>query len=211
MNYWTNMCKFKIDKITYSKLQPRTSMSLVKTSLSCILKYSVFGNFIVRPAVSQSGISSGRSNHWLKHLNIALHVPLNFSHQKFLTPLIRGADEFFCILIVWCNFFSLIVNFCTIATFCPIFFATVFMYFRYGVLVLLYQIPTQNSSNIFILGTLHFSWFVETFPWNMLLLRILTPLIFMPFIFMLRYLNLSSAFSFIELFLSILLLVCPFF
>ena len=186
-------------------------MPLVKISLSCILKYSVFGNSTVRPAVSQSGISSGCSNHWLKHLDIALHVPLNSFHQNFCTPSIPGVDQFFCILIVWCNFFSVIVNFCTVASFCPIFFATVFMYFHCGVLVLSYQIPAQNSSNILILGTLPFSWFVETFPRKMLLLRIPASLIFMQLIFMLRYLNLSSTFSFIELFISIQLLVWPFF
>ena len=29
---------------------------------------------------------SGCSNHWSKHLDIALNVPLNFFHQKYCTP-----------------------------------------------------------------------------------------------------------------------------
>ena len=133
---------------------------VIERYLLLLVKSSVFGNSNVRPCVSQSDSPSGCSNHLLKHFNIALHVPLNFFHQKFCTPSIPGADQFFRLLTVWCNFFSVIVNSCTFATFCLIFFATVFVHFRCGVLVWSSQIPAQNSSNFYIPGTFPFSCFV---------------------------------------------------
>ena len=90
---------------------------------------------------------------WLKHFNIAPHVPLNFFHKKLYTLLIPGADQFFRFLTDSYNLFSVIVNSCIFVTFCPVFFAAVFIHFRCGILVLSYQIAAQSSSNFSILGT----------------------------------------------------------
>lgn len=116
-------------------------------------KSSVFAINTVRPCVRKSGISSGFSIHWFKHLDIALYIPLNLLNHKFCTLTIPVTDQLFHFLTFWCNFFSVIMNFCTFITFCPIFFVTVFIRLRCEVLVGLSQILAQNLSAFLILGT----------------------------------------------------------
>ena len=41
INYWTSTCKFKIDKITYSKCSPEQLMTSVKINLYCIFNITI--------------------------------------------------------------------------------------------------------------------------------------------------------------------------
>ena len=43
INYWTNTCKFKIDKINYSKCSLEQCMTLLKINLYCILNMMYIG------------------------------------------------------------------------------------------------------------------------------------------------------------------------
>ena len=49
INYWTNTCKFKIDKITYSKRSLEQQMTLVKIGLYCVLKGNAQFIFLCNP------------------------------------------------------------------------------------------------------------------------------------------------------------------
>ena len=128
--------------------------------ISLIGKSSVFGNTKVCLCISHPGILSGCSIHCLRHLNIALHVPVSFFHQKLCTLLIPRVDQLFRFSTALYNFFSVIMNPCTFLIFCPIFYATLFNHFLCGVLVLSAHIPTQNFSSFSILSTFPFSYFV---------------------------------------------------
>ena len=201
-------------------LVPRIETS--NWSIVCLIaKSSVFGNNTVYPCVSQSGISSDCSSHCLKHLNIALStsklIPpkmlysvdpwsrLVLSFIDCLVQLLFGDCEFLHIH----NFLSYFLCICVYPFLlqpfvlfslhlCSSIFVVGFCYclprlllkffnffhFRYLFFQMLCSLCLSIEHSLVFL-----KYFVVTYSCYV-------SLIFIRFIFMLQYLNLSSTFTF---------------
>ena len=94
-----------------------------------------------------------------------------YTSKRFQTQILHSVNSWSRPIILFLNCLAQLLfsdqKFMHVHTFCPIFYASVFIHFRCGLLVLSSHILTQNSSNFSILDTFPFSCFVSCiFLWN---------------------------------------------